>query len=202
MREEGPRSPTTLQAKAKSMKQRLERQLAIIKKRCESLTTKGCEISSGNAQVRLSIDNLRLEKLAHQEHVNRMTAKAEKMDQDIAFLTHQAHQALDQREKVRGKFLMAQRDMMQGEAKLAVIGSLCSAPALDMTGWMHGVHRRRGRVDETADVGVGPSDARPTRWQRSATGSSLPRHEVGVELAASIIHLHGDTLRPRPATDC
>ena len=122
----------------------------VIKKRCDALTTKACEISSDNASVRLQIDNLRLEKIAHKEHTTRMSQKAEKMDTDIAFLTHQvwawacpwacpwawpsmliyvthvhradlciaflthqAHQALDQREKVRGKFLMAQRDMMQ-----------------------------------------------------------------------------------------
>ena len=58
-----------------------------------------------------------------------MRHKALKMDDDIAFLTHAAHAALDQREKVRGKFLMAQRDMAQErEQKVCVFSqpvSLC-----------------------------------------------------------------------------
>lgn len=58
----------------------------------------------------------------------RSPSQATKMDDDIAFLTHAAHAALDQREKVRGKFLMAQRDMQQErEQKLAVIAEVCTS---------------------------------------------------------------------------
>ena len=135
-------------AKADSLRQRLERQLLIVKKRCEALTMKASEINSENQNVRLCIDDLRKEKLTHRELLQRMKAKvrlslscavrarttsgcslsqATKMDDDIAFLTHAAHAALDQREKVRGKFLMAQRDMQQErEQKLAVIAEVSS----------------------------------------------------------------------------
>lgn len=64
------------------------------------LIMKASEISSDNSNIRLCIDDLRKEKMNHRDHVSRMKAKAEKMDVDIAFLTHQAHAALDQREKV------------------------------------------------------------------------------------------------------
>ena len=60
-----------------------------------------------------------------------MRHKAVKMDDDIAFLTHAAHAALDQREKVRGKFLMAQRDMAQErEQKVCVFSH---SPSLDLS---------------------------------------------------------------------
>jgi len=112
-------------AKADSLRQRLQKQLGIVKKRCEALTMKASEIASDNSNVRLMIDDLRKEKLTHREMIQRFKAKATKMDEDIAFLTHAAHAALDQREKVRGKFLMAQRDMQQErEQKLAVIAEL------------------------------------------------------------------------------
>ena len=100
-------------------------QLGIIKKRCEALTTKASEINSDNQGVRLLIDDLRKERILHRDLVHKMKNKAAKMDEDIGFLTHAAHAALDQREKVRGKFLMAQRDMQQErEQKLAVIAEL------------------------------------------------------------------------------
>ena len=112
-------------AKSDSLRQRLDKQLLIVKKRCEALITKASETSSENSNVRLNIDDLRKEKMSHREQLQRMRAKATKMDEDIAFLTHAAHAALDQREKVRGKFLMAQRDMQQErDQKLAVIGEL------------------------------------------------------------------------------
>lgn len=110
---------------ADSILKRLDKQLLIIKKRCEALTMKASEIASENGNVRVRIDNLRKEKIIHRDHVTRMRTKALKMDEDIAFLTHAAHAALDQREKVRGKFLMAQRDMQQErEQKLGVIAEL------------------------------------------------------------------------------
>ena len=39
-----------------------------------------------------------------------MRQKSAKMEEDIAFLTQSTHSALDQREKVKTKFLSAQRD--------------------------------------------------------------------------------------------
>lgn len=117
-------------AKSDSLRQRLDKQLLIIKKRCEALITKASETASENANVRLNIDDLRKEKISHREQLQRMRAKAAKMDEDIAFLTHAAHAALDQREKVRGKFLMAQRDMQQErDQKLAVISELVQRTA-------------------------------------------------------------------------
>lgn len=62
-------------AKADSLRQRLERQLLIVKKRCEALTMKASEINSENQSVRLCIDDLRKEKLTHRELIQRMKAK-------------------------------------------------------------------------------------------------------------------------------
>ena len=128
------------------------------------LTVKASEIGSDNSNVRLNIDDLRKEKMSHREQLTRMKAKAEKMDADIAFLTHQAHAALDQREKVRGKFLMAQRDMMQErEQKLAVIAELVArANALD---------------DDWAERQAQIADAEEQR-RRQAYGSGRKRREL------------------------
>jgi len=152
------------QSKAASSSLRLERQLLIVKKRCDALTVKASEIGSDNSNVRLNIDDLRKEKMSHREQLTRMKAKAEKMDADIAFLTHQAHAALDQREKVRGKFLMAQRDMMQErEQKLAVIAELVArANALD---------------DDWAERQAQIADAEEQR-RRQAYGSGRKRREL------------------------
>ena len=54
-----------------------------------------------------------------------MRAKGTKMDEDTSFLTQAAHASLDQREKVKGKFLAAQRDMQQErELKLGILKDL------------------------------------------------------------------------------
>ena len=112
-------------------------QLGIIKKRCEALTTKASEINSDNQGVRLLIDDLRKERILHRDLVRTMKNKAAKMDEDIGFLTHAAHAALDQREKVRGKFLMAQRDMQQErEQKLAVIAEVCDPEPISASRWL------------------------------------------------------------------
>jgi len=152
------------QVKAASMRSRLEKQIAIVQKRCNALTVKASEIGSDNALVRLNIDDLRKEKLLHREQLTRSKTKADKMDTDIAFLTHQAHQALDQREKVRGKFLMAQRDMMQErEQKLAVIAEL--------------VQRAGSLDDDWADRQAQIADADEAR-RRSAYGEGRRRREA------------------------
>ena len=62
--------------KADALRQRLERQLLIIKKRCESLTTKASETQSLNSDVRLAIDDLRKERILHHDHVHKMKIKA------------------------------------------------------------------------------------------------------------------------------
>lgn len=62
---------------------------------------------------------------AHQQFLAKQRLKAAKMDEDIAFLTQSTHSALDQREKVKTKFLAAQRDAQQErEQKLAIIKEL------------------------------------------------------------------------------
>jgi len=171
------------QAKNAAVRSRLEKQLSIVQKRCNALTVKASEISSDNSSVRLAIDDLRKEKMLHREQVTRMKVKAEKMDADIAFLTHQAHQALDQREKVRGKFLMAQRDMMQErEQKLAVIAELVQrAGSLDED-WgnrqneiadaeesrrrsLYGEGRKRREHYEAAEVRYGYLTAQARGWE-------------------------------------
>ena len=43
----------------------MERQLKLINKRCEGLTVKASEVVANNFDVRLKIDDLRKEKLAH-----------------------------------------------------------------------------------------------------------------------------------------
>jgi hypothetical protein len=168
---------------AKKAAQRVEKQLMIIRKRCDALTMKRSEIASDNATTRGEIDNLRREKMTHREQVMRMQAKAEKMDHDIAFLTQQAHTALDGREKVRGKFLMAQRDMMQErEQKLAVIAELVArANALDedhearraqladseetRRRQQYGAGRRRREASEGAEVRYGYLAAQSRGWE-------------------------------------
>ena len=56
------------------------------------------------------------------EDDNDIYVESLKMDEDISFLTSSVHSALDQREKVKGKFLAAQRDMQQErEQKLSII---------------------------------------------------------------------------------
>ena len=53
--------------KADALRQRLERQLLIIKKRCEALTMRASEVASDNSGVRLHIDDLRKEKILHRD---------------------------------------------------------------------------------------------------------------------------------------
>jgi hypothetical protein len=236
------------QSKAASVRLRLERQLGIIKKRCDAvriwdratvhmaanacpflpflkstascciggrtqLTVKASEIGSDNGNVRLNIDDLRKEKMSHREQLMRMKAKAEKMDTDIAFLTHQAHAALDQREKVRGKFLMAQRDMMQErEQKLAVIAELVTrANALD-DDWAerqtqiadteeqrrrrsYGSGRERREMYESAEVRFGFLTAQSRGWEseferlQAFTGMETkfdPREKEGKQVVEEI----------------
>ena len=55
--------------KADALRQRLERQLLIIKKRCEALTMRASEVASDNSGVRLHIDDLRKEKILHRDTV-------------------------------------------------------------------------------------------------------------------------------------
>ncbi|KAL1524719.1 hypothetical protein AB1Y20_019603 [Prymnesium parvum] len=113
------------QAKALETRFKVERQLKSIHKRSESLTVKASEVTAENAVVRLKIDELRREKVGHHQLLAKMRAKAAKMDEDIAFLTQSTHSALDQREKVKTKFLAAQRDAQQErEQKLAIIKEL------------------------------------------------------------------------------
>ena len=163
--------------------------------------------------MRLNIDDLRKEKMSHREQLMRMKAKAEKMDTDIAFLTHQAHAALDQREKVRGKFLMAQRDMMQErEQKLAVIAELVTrANALD-DDWAerqtqiadteeqrrrrsYGSGRERREMYESAEVRLGFLTAQSRGWEseferlQAFTGMETkfdPREKEGKQVVEEI----------------
>ena len=163
--------------------------------------------------MRLNIDDLRKEKMSHREQLTRMKAKAEKMDADIAFLTHQSHAALDQREKVRGKFLMAQRDMMQErEQKLAVIAELVTrANALD-DDWSerqaqiadaeeqrrrqaYGSGRKRRETYESAEVRFGFLTAQSRGWEseferlQSFTGMETkfdPREKEGKQVVEEI----------------
>ena len=51
------------QAKASELRNKVERQLKLVNKRCEGLTVKASEIVAENAVVRLKIDDLRKEKL-------------------------------------------------------------------------------------------------------------------------------------------
>ena len=66
---------------------------------------------ASNQAVRREVDRLRREKVAHQRTLERLSAKSTKMDEDIVFLTQAAHDALDQREKVKSKFMALQRDV-------------------------------------------------------------------------------------------
>jgi len=210
------------QSKAASVRLRLERQLGIVKKRCDALTVKASEIGSDNSNVRLNIDDLRKEKMSHREQLTRMKAKAEKMDADIAFLTHQSHAALDQREKVRGKFLMAQRDMMQErEQKLAVIAELVTrANALD-DDWSerqaqiadaeeqrrrqaYGSGRKRRETYESAEVRFGFLTAQSRGWEseferlQSFTGMETkfdPREKEGKQVVEEITSRYAEKER-------
>ncbi len=78
-----------------------------------------------SACARQAVDGLRTEKQLHMSQLEKMHQKAGKMDEDIAFLTSSAHSALDQREKVKTKFLAAQREMQQErDQKLSIIHDL------------------------------------------------------------------------------
>lgn len=104
---------------------KISKQLAIMHNRCSHLSVKASRTSSSNATHRLQVDDLRREKQTHRVTMERLRVKAAKMDEDIAFLTQSAHTALDQREKVKGKFMAAQRDMHQErEQKLSAIKDL------------------------------------------------------------------------------
>ena len=65
-------------AKSDSLRQQLDKQLLIIKKRCEALITKASETASENANVRLNIDDLRKEKISHREQLQRMRARRQR----------------------------------------------------------------------------------------------------------------------------
>ena len=93
--------------------------------RCESLLAKASSLAARNSATRLAIDDLRKSKQMHTHLIERHRQKAVKVEEDIAFLTQSAHAALDQREKVKGKFMAAQRDMQQErEQKLGMIHDL------------------------------------------------------------------------------
>ena len=65
-----------------------------------------------------------------------MRAKGTKMDEDTSFLTQAAHASLDQREKVKGKFMAAQRDAQQErEQKLSIIKELMERSAMLDDDW-------------------------------------------------------------------
>ena len=115
--------------------------LATITNRIDALNVKGSEVAAENSNTRILIDDLRKEKLQHAAALDRRCAppaaplgapplsppprltisadsprrraKIQKMQDDISFLTQAAHAALDLREKVKGKFMAAQRDMQQ-----------------------------------------------------------------------------------------
>lgn len=107
------------------LRSKMDKQVAIVKHRCAQLASKASKTAAANSAIRKKINDLRLEKQTHRVTVDRLRAKAAKMDDDIAFLTHSAHVALDQREKVKIKFMAAQRDMQQErEQKFAMIKEL------------------------------------------------------------------------------
>lgn len=121
------------QSATNAMRSRVARQLSVIQDRCQALQTKASRIGAHNDRLREAINDLRKEKAMHVNSLDKLRAKAAKMDEDISFLTQAAHAALDQREKVKGKFMAAQRDMQQDrEAKLSMIKELMErATALD-----------------------------------------------------------------------
>ena len=115
---------------------KVERQIAIIKNRCQKLNNKASEVQASNGNVRLKIDDLRTEKNMHKYKCEKMRSKATKMDEDTSFLTQAAHQSLDQREKVKGKFMAAQRDAQQErEQKLSIIKELMERSAMLDDDW-------------------------------------------------------------------
>lgn len=115
---------------------KVERQIAIIKNRCQKLNNKASQVAALNGNVRLQIDDCRTEKNMHKYKCEKMRAKATKMDEDTSFLTQAAHASLDQREKVKGKFMAAQRDAQQErEQKLSIIKELMERSAMLDDDW-------------------------------------------------------------------
>ena len=157
----------TLQQTAK-----VERQIAIIKNRCQQLNIKASQVASENAEVRLGIDDLRTEKQMHLFACEKMRQKAGKMEEDISFLTQAAHAALDQREKVKGKFMSAQRDAQQErEQKLSIIRELMERAAMLDEDW--GLREadlddeeetRKRRLYVTGRLRRGELEAKETRY--------------------------------------
>lgn len=108
-------------------KAKAARQVAIIQNRCTQLAKKASETVASNQAVRREVDRLRREKVAHQRTLERLSAKSTKMDEDIVFLTQAAHDALDQREKVKSKFMALQRDVnWERKEKLSQIKDVAS----------------------------------------------------------------------------
>merc|ERR1740130_1530899 len=100
------------------------------------LNNKASEVAAVNGNVRLQIDDCRTEKNMHKYKCEKMRAKATKMDEDTSFLTQAAHASLDQREKVKGKFMAAQRDAQQErEQKLSIIKELTERSAMLDDDW-------------------------------------------------------------------
>ena len=139
MRSEVDRAVTASQggfARMIEQTSKVERQIAIIKNRCQKLNNKASEVAAVNGNVRLQIDDCRTEKNMHKYKCEKMRAKATKMDEDTSFLTQAAHASLDQREKVKGKFMAAQRDAQgEREQKLAIIKELMERAAMLDDDW-------------------------------------------------------------------
>merc|ERR1740133_899523 len=74
---------------------KVERQIAIIKNRCQKLNNKASQVAALKGNVRLQIDDCRTEKNMHKYKCEKMRAKATKMDEDTSFLTQAAHAMLD-----------------------------------------------------------------------------------------------------------